>query len=190
MSSTEPRFREDKTTQAATILLELSGGTMNYMKLIKLLYLVDRKALSAWGQPVTFDVYVSMNQGPVLSRTLDLINEGIRPGHESYWNEHISTPKDYSVSLEKSTDLEKLSDAEVALIQEVFDQYGRMGKWDLVDLLHKELGEWRHPHGSCLPIGYEDILSSVGKDEAEVMSIMNELALVAYVDERLSAEAV
>jgi uncharacterized phage-associated protein len=190
MRSIEPRFREDKTTQAAAILLELSGGRMNYMKLIKLLYLVDRTALSSWGQPVSFDLYVSMNQGPVLSRTLDLINEGRRPGHTSYWNEHISSPQGYSVRLIHPTDADKLSDAEVDLIHEVYEQFGHMDKWDLVDLLHRELGEWKHPHGSCTAIGYEDILKAVGKDETELSAILGELALVTYLDERLSSEAV
>ena len=34
-----PRFREDKTTDAALLLIQLAGGEINYMKMIKLLYL-------------------------------------------------------------------------------------------------------------------------------------------------------
>ena len=54
---------------------------MSYMKLIKLLYLADREALLRWGRPITFDAYVSMDRGPVLSSVLDLINGGTAPGH-------------------------------------------------------------------------------------------------------------
>src|ERR1022692_1541243 len=43
---------------------------MNYMLLIKLLYLLDRRALSLWGRPVTGDDYFSMKYGPVLSEVL------------------------------------------------------------------------------------------------------------------------
>ncbi len=36
------------------------GGTMSYMKLIKLLYIVDRQALISWGRPITYDCYMSL----------------------------------------------------------------------------------------------------------------------------------
>lgn len=183
-----PRFREDKTTQAVAILIGLSEGTINYMKLVKLLYLVDREALNRWGQPVTFDDYFSMDHGPVLSRTLDLINEGVRPGRSSYWHEHISPPEDYLVTRLQSAGTDKLSDAEIDLIREVHEEYGHMDKWELVDLLHQMLPEWIDPQGSSAPIAYEDILTAVGKDESEVRCIRNELDLIAYVDERLSEE--
>lgn len=185
-----PRFRERKTTQAAAILIELEAGTINYMKLIKLLYLIDRKALTEWGQPVTFDAYVSMNQGPVLSRTLELINEGMRPGDTSYWNEHISIIGRYHVQLEKAVATDELSDAEIDLIKEVYEQYGHIPKWELVDWMHGALREWQDPQGSCLPIEYGNILQAVGKDEADVNSILDELDLMGYVDELLPAEAV
>jgi uncharacterized phage-associated protein len=181
-----PRFREDKTTQAAAILIRSNGGSMNYMKLIKLLYLVDRTALKEWERPVTFDLYYSMNHGPVLSRTLDLIAEGTRPGRASYWTEHISEPTAYSVSLMDEVPDDKLSDAEVELIQSIYEEYGRMNKWDLVDRLHEMLPEWHDPRGSCLPISYSDVLRAVGKDDAEIAEIENELDLLAFMDESLA----
>lgn len=64
------RFNDRKATQAAALLLQLRGGKMSYMKLIKLLYLADREALLQWGRPITTDRYVSMNRDPVLSRIL------------------------------------------------------------------------------------------------------------------------
>lgn len=38
-------FREDKATQAAARLIKHAGGTMNHMKLIKLLYLAEHRAV-------------------------------------------------------------------------------------------------------------------------------------------------
>lgn len=185
-----PRFKERKTTQAAAVLVQLGGGRMNYMHLIKLLYLIDRQALTEWGQPVTFDAYVSMNQGPVLSRTLELINEGMRPGRPSYWNEHISIIERYDVELASPVPTGELSEAEVDLINATFEKYGHIGKWDLVDWLHDILPEWQDPEGSCLPIEYEGILEAVGKDEKDVKSILDELTLIGFVDELLPEEAV
>ena len=39
------RFNEAKAAQAAARLLKLRGGRMSFLKLIKLLYIVDREAL-------------------------------------------------------------------------------------------------------------------------------------------------
>jgi uncharacterized phage-associated protein len=63
----KPRFNEQKATQAAARFLKLANGKMNYLKLIKLLYLLDRESLNRRGRPVTGDQYYSMKLGPVLS---------------------------------------------------------------------------------------------------------------------------
>ena len=88
-----PSFREDKATQAACILIEKEGGRINYMKLLKLMYMADRKALLERGRPITFDEYYSLDRGPILSRTKDLIVEGAFPGQDSFWQHHISPPE-------------------------------------------------------------------------------------------------
>ena len=61
MSSWLP-FNEEKATQVAGALLLKAGGDMPYLKLIKLLYFVDREALLRWGRPVTTDRLVSMGR--------------------------------------------------------------------------------------------------------------------------------
>ncbi len=187
---TTPKFREDKTTQAASLLIELSGGEIYYMKLIKLLYLVDREALIRWGKPITFDLYFSMDYGPILSQTLDLIAEGVKPGRDSLWLEHISGPSGYNVKLKRRAGREKLSQAEIDLVGSIFERYGHIVEWDLVALLHKELPEWQNPKGSRIPIHYEDILKAVGKDEAEIKAVQDELDFHSYVDESFSRQAV
>src|SRR4029077_8119875 len=74
------RFNEAKAAQAAARLLKLRGGRMSFLKLIKLLYVVDREALLGGGRPVTTDQYVSMDKGPVLSKIYDLITDQPIPG--------------------------------------------------------------------------------------------------------------
>jgi uncharacterized phage-associated protein len=46
---------------------------MSFLKLIKLMYLADRRALLEQGRSITFDRYVSMDHGAVLSQTYNLI---------------------------------------------------------------------------------------------------------------------
>lgn len=188
-----PRYREDKTTQAVAMLIELSGGSINYYVVLKLLYLADREALIEWGQPITFDSYVSMDHGPVLSTTYDLLKGTSGVGHGQYWNEHISKPNpyEYEVTVTAPTGTEKLSDAEIDLLRQMHAQYGHMQWGKLRDLIHSmRLPEWQDPHGSSRSIEYDDILRAALKDETEVEAIIAELDLVACLDERLPREAV
>ncbi|MEJ1971022.1 MAG: Panacea domain-containing protein [Lacunisphaera sp.] len=180
------RFREAKTTQAAARLLKLRGGNMGYMKLIKLLYLVDRTALLRWGRPVTGDRYVSMDRGPVLSQTYNLIIDEPCPGEDTTWARHISKPQNYEVKLAKDTSGDELSEAENGLIEEIFGQFGGMNRWDLVEFVHK-LPEWQNPEGSAVPISYRDILLAGGKTEAETAAILQEIDGLAMADALLPA---
>lgn len=150
-------FDEAKAAQMAGAFLQLRGGRMNYMKLIKLMYLTDREAIIRLGHPITNDSYVSMPHGPVLSATLDLINEG--PDAGSSWHQLIERSTDpYAVRLKTKPSFEKLTNDEKALIKEVFDKYGHMNRFRLRDLLHEVLPEWRDPKGSAVRITREDIL--------------------------------
>jgi uncharacterized phage-associated protein len=176
------RFNEKKATQAASQFLRLSAGRMNYMKLIKLLYIVDREALLRWGRPVTTDAYFSMKHGPVLSQVLDLITEGPNPlVGDTFWTQHISEPEHYEVSLKKDPADDELSEAEEELIQEAFARFGRFNQWELVDVVHK-FPEWKDPEGSATPINYADILKAENKAPEEIRAIENELDAVNRVD--------
>ena len=128
------------------------------MKLIKLLYLVDRRSLVERGVPVTYDRYVSMQHGPVLSETLDLINYGSGPGEESYWETYLDQDSSYEVSLKDDCPTDELSEAELALVRAVHTECRTMDCWAVLDYVHR-LPEWRDPGETrVLPIRYEDIL--------------------------------
>ena len=178
------QFDEAKATQAAAYFLRLRGGQMHYVKLIKLLYLADREALLRWGAPITTDRYVSMNNGPALSRVLNLITED-RTKPE--WSQYISAPMgDYEVQLLKTAPTDSLSRAEEKLMHEVYEQYGYRNRWDLIDNVMHKLPEWRDPNGSSIPIQIRDILKAGGESEEEIRIIIRELSSFASDEERLS----
>jgi len=147
---------------------------MSYLKLIKLLYWVDRSALLEWGRPVTTDNYASMPHGPVVSRIYNLITEGVRPGEEGPWHRHISEPKNYEVSLLSDPGTDELSEAEEQLIDRIFAEHGKKSRWELRDQSHS-LPEWEDPDGSALPIEYHDILIRNGKTAIEAKVVEDEL---------------
>ncbi|MHC5728886.1 MAG: Panacea domain-containing protein [Nostoc sp.] len=176
----KPVYNERKATQVAASFIKLCGGRLNYMKLIKLMYLAEREALLNWGRPITYDSYFSLKHGPILSTTLDLINEGKQPNSDHVWFKYISAPNDYDVTLYKECSPDDLSEAEESLINEIFQKYGQFDKWDLVDILHSVLPEWRNPNGSSIPITYKDILIAGGKCEEEIKSIEEEISNVCF----------
>lgn len=178
------RFNERRATEAAARILKLRGGRMSYLKLIKLLYLLDREALLRWGRPVTTDRYVSMDNGPVVSRIYGLIREEPAPGTDSIWRQYISPPSNYEVVLTTEPETEELSRAEEALIEEIFSKYGKLSRWDLVNLSH-DLPEWQDPNGSALPIQYRDILRAGNKTESEIAAVESELEALAVAEAML-----
>ncbi|MDO9533271.1 MAG: Panacea domain-containing protein [Deltaproteobacteria bacterium] len=184
------KFNETKTTQAAAFLLKENGGKMNYMKLIKLLYLADREALSQWERPITGDVYVSMDNGPVLSKVLDKINSGRGPsGVKSYWHKYISSPEGYNVKLLKQEpQFDELSKREKNLLLHIFAKYKEFDKWQMVKICHDILPEWRDPDGTSIPIRVEDILREVKKTERDIAFIDDEVSDLNYVRAILSPQ--
>jgi uncharacterized phage-associated protein len=177
-------YREDKATQAAARLLQLAGGKLNHMKLVKLLYLADRQALLQFGRPITFDWYVSMQHGPVLSFTLDKINDSQPPDGTSYWHRFISERRDHEVELLDTVPRDQLSPAEEQLLDAVWSEFGKMTQWELRDYSHS-LPEWRDPKGSSLPIEIRDILVSEGFTDSEAAEVLDTL-MAEEVAARLS----
>jgi len=177
------RFDEVKATQAAALVLKMRGGRMHYLKLIKILYLVDRAALLRWGIPVTTDRYISMDHGPVVSRIYNLITDD-KP--KPVWARYISQPiGEYEVELLSEAPTDRLSRAEETLIQEIYEQYGYQNRWKIVEYMHT-LPEWQDPHGSAVPIHIREILEAAGEDEDEIRAVIRELRAMATAEETLS----
>ena len=177
-------FNEAKATQTAARLLTLRGGTMSSVKLIKLLYLTDREALIRWGRPITTDRYVSMDNGPVVARIYDLILDEPPPNCFQIWQKFISHPQNYEVRLLGDPGSEELSRPERELIDEVFAQHGRQGRWQVVDYT-RSLPEWTHPEGGVLSIEYRDILKAAHKSDKEIAAIEDALEDAAYNEQAL-----
>jgi uncharacterized phage-associated protein len=176
-----PRFNEVKATQAASRLLELRGGRMSYMKLIKLLYLADRQSIISHGRTITTGRHVSMPKGPVVSQILDLVTEDDPPSGPTFWRKHISPPENFEVTLIQPPGDDELSKAEEAVIDGVFAEHGAKGRWELVDFTH-DLPEWQDPNGGSIPIAYRDILKVAGKTEAEIIAIEREIESLAVTE--------
>ena len=175
-------FDEVKATQAAAHLTALEGGNINYMKLIKLLYLADRNAITQRGNPIVGGHYVSMKNGPVLSRVLDII----KPGGvvAAYWKQHIDEAHNYHVRLKGPPPTGDLSEREIEWLDKVYSVYGSLDEWQLVEFTHL-LPEWKDPGKSVLPIRVEKILESAKASQEEISAIEAETGAANRMSEIL-----
>jgi hypothetical protein len=184
-------FNEKRATQAAAILLSMrENRSLNYMLLIKLLYLADRESLLRWGSPLTGDQYYSMEFGPVLSKTHDLITEMRPPEESSFWLKYIQR-SDYDVKLLGNPGNEELSDADEGLLKELFfkyQEYYDRNPFEFVDYLHKTLPEFKEVEkGERIPLDYHDILVAGKKTVEEIRDIESDLRNIGWVQKFLKA---
>ncbi len=161
------KFNEKKTTQLAAYFLQKSNGTLFLIKLLKLLYIADREAFREFGHPITFDKYVSMDNGPVLSQTYDIMT-GSNAQFEGYWSAMISDRSGHKLSISDESEISysSLSDAEMLIADKVFEEYGHIPRFELCEMTH-EFDEWEDPKGSSFPIDYENILKAVEYSDEE-----------------------
>lgn len=183
----KPRYKEEKTAQMAALFLRLRGGKMSYIKLLKLMYMVDREALARFGRPVSYDSFSSLEHGPILSTTYNRIKGEKTLGKpEPAWEKYITTRQGYDVKLKQEAPVAELSEAEIRLIREIFDQFGNWYRWKIVNYMHDHFPEWKDPGESSAPIDYSEVLRAKDKTPEEAEEIEAEIDGLA-IFERLTA---
>lgn len=165
-----PWFNARKAAQVAAYFISCeAGGRMNILKLVKLIYLADRKSLDLYNFSITGDNFVSMDHGPVNSITFDYINgcELDRDG----WEEFILDRDHYDVGLQKENitdkDLDELSRAELKVLRQTWEEFGGMNKFQIRDWTHNNCPEWEDPKGTSEAIPYARILKFLNKENAD-----------------------
>ena len=158
-------FDERRAAQAAARLLDQHGGTMPWLKLVKLLYLADRASLVEGGWPITGDRFVSVRHGPALARVLELITDDC-PAGDSIWHGYVAR-KRFDAFLVGPPDSKHLSDVDRDVLDSVFETYCCLKEWDVVARTHA-LPEWKDPGNTVIPIEPEDILRYAGYSEKAI----------------------
>lgn len=175
-------FDERKAAQAAAYLLHRAGGRLPLLKLMKLLYLSERRSLKEYGDTITGDAFVSMPQGPVLSMTYDHLN-GALPSQAGGWTTWVSDRAGNDVALADPSmirsaeeDLLALSETDLESLEAVWREFGHLGKWALVDYTHSPAcPEWENPNGSSRPIPTGRLLKALGHSPEVVESLTKRL---------------
>jgi len=169
-------FGTRKIIEAAAVMLRLSPcQRMNYMRLLKLLYIADRESLKETGRPIIGTKTIAMERGPLHSEVYDLI----KGGHYNapMWAEFIHTDR-YEVELARNPGVLHLSQYEIEKLTETARAYEDMDEWEVARATHA-FDEWtaNRPEGTSAPIPMEAILDAVGrsKDKDEILRDAEEL---------------
>lgn len=175
-------FSEEKVAQMAAYLLLKRGGRMAYLKLMKLLYLSNRRSVIERGRMMGEDAIFSMKHGPVMSNTLDLMRERHKRGGK-YWFSLLET-KGTDLMLRRDpreVDVEEILDtlsrSDLKILDAVYSEFGHMNRFELRDMTHlKEYcPEWKDPGNSSKAIDCKDILIFEGKSEEEADKIIGSM---------------
>ena len=151
-------YDHKKATQAILWLLHKHGGTLNKVKLVKLLFWADKEHVIRYGRPIVGGQYYAMPHGPASSELLDHINEASQKGLCPFVLENNL------VLSQTSADKDELSESDIEVLNAINQQYGSFSWWALRNLSHllvEYINSWRRkPEGSRRhPIAYEDLFS-------------------------------
>lgn len=172
-----PKFSEKKTTEAAVLLLKMAGGRMKYIRLLKLLYLSDRKAFAELGRSITNDRYCSMKYGQVPSRAYDLV-KGTAGKVEGVWSRFIKSPVDtnYIELTDTSSNLKELSESELEIVSSVSLENIDKSDFDLADATKGPEYVQVTPSKKMIDTPIEKILDALGFSGPQIERIGENLS--------------
>jgi uncharacterized phage-associated protein len=176
------RFDIDKAIAATAFVIQQRGGRYTVLPLVKTLYLANRLFLIQYGRTITGDRFVSMNMGPVVSETYDLLkgSSSADPLHLEKWRDFISPRQGNYVSVTNQPDFDFLSEKEVEAIKEAISIISKV-KGKLSDWSHLVFPEWKDPHGGSEDIDPKDILKIENKSDKEISEIESELPAINWL---------
>lgn len=169
-----------KIVQAVNFILKKNKGSINYTKLIKLLYIADKEFLRKYDMTISGDFYCSLDNGPILSTVYDLIKGTGNVHDQLYWDSFFC--KDgYDLILvhENKLPTDKLSKAEIEFLQETDNKFRKYSFDQMIEYTHKkELFpevKWEEAKASSIPLSVDDILKSLGRSDTEIKNIKREI---------------
>lgn len=166
-------FNYKKAVQALNFFAISSGGKINKMKALKLIWLSDRLHLRLYGRPILNDTYFALNYGPVASNTKDLAEDTsfLSEEEKDYRNEFITNIDNYYYASLKSVDKKNFSKSDLDAMALIYNEFGEFDKFALSEESHK-YPEWKKFEGllasksaSRFEMDYEDFFSSYTKGE-------------------------
>jgi uncharacterized phage-associated protein len=176
------QFNLDKFLAVLGQLIE-SCGPMTKLKIVKLLYLLDRRHFNLYGRPVLGDRYLRMEYGPMPTFAKDLIDTieekatfRVKPVAEGkLLSRYFKTRRAGThpeIDLVKAPATDVLSDSEREALSWVIENFGQRSASTLVDITHRHAA-WKETQ-SMAEMDYR----LFPKDDAEAVEGIAEIAAI------------
>lgn len=193
-------FSHRKTTQVLNFFARQSGGEINKLKALKLVYFADRYHLRRFGRPITGDEYLAMPFGPVASSAKDLAEMGefLSDEERSYGAQFLAPVDRYSFRSTAEVETRTLSESDRAALAWVWDTFGHMERFELAEYTHK-YPEWKRHEAALegkretrIPMCYRDFLDDPEPEIEPCHALTEEerCALAEGLEERFEAERI
>lgn len=155
-------FNAAKAAEAAMLFLQLEKKEPTVLKLVKLMYLVERESLERRDVPLFGGHYFSLKHGPVTSEPYNLMKGEGAEADQQKWDELISERDGNVLRIKKLVEPDFLSKAEVRLINEVHARHADKRAMELRDWCHDNVPEYEEVTCGNRPIRLGRIASAVG----------------------------
>ncbi len=176
-------FNLRKAIQACGVIAEREQKRLEFIRLLKLLYIAERETLREIGGPIVGERYIAMRNGPLHDYVYAMVKgESI---HSSQWNQYFERDGHY-VRMIVDSGVEALSRFEVRKLHEVVDRYRNVDTWELVEMTHT-FPEWQLAYpdpteNTSKQISADALLRGVGCSAEEVENIKHIASEAAGLD--------
>jgi uncharacterized phage-associated protein len=165
-------FKSRKAAQIAAFFALKSTvpnrGTIEKLKLIKLIYFSERESLGLHHLPMLFDEFYSLPHGPICSATLNGIDGKLDESDENIWGEFIARNGNVVVAMKKFTreNLDAISNAEIKILKFIWHRFGNMTASQLRNYSHENCPEYTEVNDGRIPISYRQVMEALGFEKA------------------------
>lgn len=162
-------FQSEKAAQAVAYFINRQSEPIEKLKLIKLLYLAEREFMGKYGQPMFYDEFFSLPHGPICSNILDGINGKL---DKAFWSKYVSKNANKVVLVCPVTrdDLDEISDAELEILNIIWESFGWMTSGQIRNHTHKHCPEYVEIKEGRVPIYYTELFKVLGADNPQFLS--------------------
>jgi hypothetical protein len=107
------------------------------------------------------------------------------------WDFWIKDEDNWEVSLRQPAAnrecFDELSDAELDILDDVFEKFGKMQRFEIARYTHDHCAEWEDPHGSSFPISPESVFRALEIKEERIQALVRQHRTLADLDTTRSA---
>jgi uncharacterized phage-associated protein len=146
------RFALDKFISSVAMLAKEKLNDLDKLKICKLLYYADKYHLLKHGKPIIGDIYYHLDNGPVPSKALDIMNGVIcedrvfrgETSNKDKFKEFLRAKRRLPYhrfpvfDLVKDPNLDYLSVSEQEALRDTIKKYGKLTGGQLIDETHKD----------------------------------------------------